>query len=409
MSWLTVRNTGAVAACGAVLLAAAPALATAPAGSNPRVAAVVAAAKWQAGELVEGGIPGFVGSDWGLTIDTILALSATRADPVALTAATDAVAANVRAYNSNEAWGEPGSRIAGATAKILVAAIAAHRDPTAFGGFDLRQETLDLIAGADAGADEGRVRDRKTSSDNSNAFGQSLAVLGLARSGGVPGPAVDFLIRQQCPSGGFRLFPDRLGSSGPTCQDGPATVLDPDSTGMAVQALLAAAAEDGTPGAAEAARKGADWLKSTQRGDGSFGGSGPTVASNTNSTGLAGQALHAAGHSAAGDKAAAWVLGHQITKANAGKADDEIGTIAYNAESFESARADGIADFQRDQWRRATPQALLVLADVPLGKLGRQPTDPEPTDPGPSGTESPTTAPTSPGPAGPGPSTPAPT
>ncbi|MYS82712.1 prenyltransferase/squalene oxidase repeat-containing protein [Embleya scabrispora] len=373
----TVAPTCAVAVCGAVLVAVAPVLPASADAANPYAAAGAAAAEWQAGELVAGGIPGFAGPDWGLTIDTMMALAATRSQPTALGAAADAVAANVRKYTSAEEWGLPGSRIAGATAKVLFAAVVADRDPTGFGGLDMRAETLDLIAGADAGDDAGRIRDKLTGSpDSGNAFGQSLAVLGLARSGGVPQSAVDFLIKQQCPSGGFRLYPGQLGSTGATCQDTPTTVLDPDSTGMAVQALLAAATESKSVGAAAAARKGADWLKSKQRADGSFGGSGPTVASNTNSTGLAGQALHAAGYPAESDRAAAWVLEHQITKDNAGAADREIGTIAYNAEALTSARAEGIPEFQRDQWRRATPQALLVLADVPLGDLGKAPTGP---------------------------------
>ncbi|MEU0937724.1 prenyltransferase/squalene oxidase repeat-containing protein [Embleya sp. NPDC005971] len=388
----TVAPACAVAVCGAVLVAVAPVLSASADVANPHAEAAAAAAKWQAGELVAGGIPGFAGSDWGLTIDTMMALAATRSEPTALGAAADAVAANVRRYNSAEEWGLPGSRIAGATAKVLFAAVVADRDPTRFGGLDMRAETLDLIAGADAGEDAGRIRDKLTGSpDSGNTFGQSLAVLGLARSGGVPQSAVDFLIAQQCPSGGFRLYPGRLGSTGATCQDTPTTVLDPDSTGMAVQALLSAAAESHSVGAASAARKGADWLKSRQREDGSFGGSGPTAASNSNSTGLAGQALHAAGYAVESDRAAAWVLGHQITKDNAGAADKEIGSIAYNAESLASARADGIPEFQRDQWRRATPQALLALADVPLGDLGKAP--PRPT--GTTGTSSTATATTS--------------
>ncbi|MGW9214544.1 prenyltransferase/squalene oxidase repeat-containing protein [Embleya sp. NPDC055664] len=377
MSWLTVRKTGAVAVCGAILVAASPVFSASADAANPYAAQAAAAAKWQAGELVDGGIPGFSGSDWGLTIDTVMALAATRSEPAALKAATDAVAANIRKYNSAEEWGMPGSRIAGATAKVLFASVVAGRNPAAFGGLDMRAETLDLVAGPDAGDDVGRVRDKLTGSpDSGNAFGQSLAVLGLARSGGVPQSAVDFLIKQQCPSGGFRLFPGQLGSTGPVCQDTPTTVLDPDSTGMAVQALLSAAAENGSTGAAAAAKKGADWLKSRQRADGSFGGSGPTAASNTNSTGLAGQALHAAGYSAEADKAAAWVAKHQITTDDAGAATKDVGTIAYNEEALTSARAEGIPDFQRDQWRRATPQALLVLAGVPLGDLGKAPTEP---------------------------------
>ncbi|MET1075509.1 MAG: peptidase, partial [Umezawaea sp.] len=159
------------------------------------------AASWLAGDLVDGALPGFAGPDWGLTIDGLFALSATRADQNALADVTKAVAAHVRSYNSYDDFGEPGVRIAGATAKLLVAAVATGSDPTDFGGFDLRQETLDLVS--TEGDNAGRVRDKGVAADTSNTFAQSLAVVGLARTGGVPEDVVDFLVRQQCEAGGF--------------------------------------------------------------------------------------------------------------------------------------------------------------------------------------------------------------
>ncbi|MGW1543024.1 hypothetical protein ACWCPM_22755 [Streptomyces sp. NPDC002309] len=350
--------------------------------AEPRPDTALAAARWQAGELDNGAIPGFSPGmyDWGLTIDTLVALKATGADDKAADEAVAQLKLHVREYNSYDAWGEPGQRVAGATAKLLYAAVVAGEDPAKFGEYDLRQETLDLIAGPQAGLEEGRVKDKVLGGgDTSNTFAQSLAVLGLARSGDVPQSTVDFLIDQQCASGGFRLYPYAFGS-GPVTGDcdaeGPGAVLDPDSTAMAVQALLAAA-EDGAEGAAAAARKGGDWLAGIQRDDGALIGSGPTAFPNANSTGLGGQALAATGHQAAADKAAAWIEAHQITSSNAGAATAEIGALAYNDESLTAARSDGIPEFQRDQWRRSTPQALLALAQIPLGEIGL-------TDPGPS-------------------------
>ena len=350
-----------------------------------------AAGTWLAGELVDGGLPGFVGTDWGLTLDALFALQATGADPAASRAVTSATAAHVTSYSTWDDWGVAGVRIAGATAKLLVAAVSTGSDPRAYGGHDLRTETLELVA--TDGVHRGRVRDRYPAEsggvDASNTFAQSFAVIGLARSGGVPQDVVDFLIRQQCAAGGFRLSPDTFGTPSATCDESTNAVLDPDSTSMAVQALLTAA-EAGAAGAAGAAAKGADWLVKVQRADGSFGGSGPTEASNTNSTGLAGQALAAAGRREAADRAAAYVVAHQLTIANAGKATGETGAIAYNTEGLTTAQSSGVADNQRDQWRRATAQALLALAQVPFGKLGG-----DGSGPGPSG--SPTASPTATG------------
>jgi hypothetical protein len=205
--------------------------------------------------------------------------------------------------------------------------------------------------------------------DNSNTFGQSLAVIGLSGStGGVPQVAVDFLIEQQCAAGGFRLSPDMFGTPSAACDDSPDAVLDPDSTAMAVQALLAAD-QAGASGAAAAAAKGVAWLRSVQHDDGSVGGSGPTAAPNTNSTGLAGEALAAGGDQAAADKAADWVAAHELTAGNAGAAGDSVGAIAYNDDSLADAQANGITSMSADQWRRATAQAVLALAQVPLYAL----------------------------------------
>src|SRR5699024_7280600 len=171
----------------------------------------------------------------------------------------------------------------------------------------------------------------------------------------------------------------------PTCDEAESPVLDPDSTGMAVQALLAAG-EEGIEGATEAAELGADWLEEIQREDGSFGGSGPTVGSNTNSTGLAAQALAATGRQEAADVAAEWILDHQVTSSS-GAASDEAGAIAYNTDARDTAISDGIPDMQKDQWRRATAQALLGLAQVPLGTIGiteGTPTHPPPDPPPPT-------------------------
>lgn len=388
--------TGLGAAAATTLAAVAAAPLTVVAAPDPdHAAAARAAASWLADEFTDGVLPGPINpEDWGLTIDGLLALAATGVDPSTRQAATAQVAANVRAYNSYDHWGIEGFTDGGATAKLLYAASASSADPTDFGGYDLRAETLSLIAGADIDHQRGRITSAttpQTGADPSNTFDQSFAVLGLTRSGGVPQDAVDFLIRQQCAAGGFRLYPDTADGPSPSCDDQPDATLDVDSTAMAVQALLSAA-EDGATSAADAAAAGADWLVSQQHTDGSFGGSGPTTGKNSNSTGLAGQALAAAGRDPAATEAAVALAALQLTAASGGAAAAEAGAIAYNADGLAAAVADGLGDNSRDQWRRATAQALLGLAQVPLGRIGL---DPPPTgQPTPTGTASPTGSPT---------------
>ncbi|SCF18978.1 Prenyltransferase-like [Micromonospora haikouensis] len=384
--------TGLGAIVATTVVTAAVPLAGVAAPAPADAAAARDATSWLAGEFTDGTLPGpFGGQDWGLTIDGIIAMSATGGSVPTRQAATGQVAAHVRSYNSYDDWGIEGFTDGGATAKLLYVASAAGADPTDFGGYDLRAVTLSLVAGADAGHQRGRITSRTTADsgpDASNTFDQSFAVLGLARSGDLPQDTVDFLVRQQCAAGGFRLYPDTADGPSPSCDEQPGATLDVDSTAMAVQALLAAA-DSGATDATDAARRGADWLVGQQHADGSFGGSGPTTGANSNSTGLAGQALAAAGRDSQAAQAAHALTGLQLTATNGGAAAGDAGAIAYHAESFTGAVTAGITDTDRDQWRRATAQALLGLAQVPLGRIGLDlpPTSPTPT---PTGTATPT-------------------
>jgi LPXTG-motif cell wall-anchored protein len=380
---LTVTVATAIAA-GLITVASVPALAT------PQPAfrdAGRAAAAWLAGQLVDGALPGFVGADWGLTIDALLALQSTGTEPAAVAAITAAVAANGDAFTTFRT--DQGDYVdGGSTAKVLVASVASGNDPRSFGGHDWRQRTLDLIHDADQGAKAGWLYDKSpTATEGENLFGQSLAVIGLARSGGVPQPVVDFLIKQQCPGGGFRLYP---GAGGTACAEDPTDkqIMDVDATAVAMQALIAAA-EAGATGTAEPLADATAWLLSVQADTGSFSGSAVTAYPNTNSTGLAGQALAAVGEHAAAAKAAAFVAAQQLTASNAGKAAAHVGAIAYTPDALQVAAANGIGDFELDQWRRATSQAILGLTQVPLGRIGTD--DPGPA---PSPTASATTTPT---------------
>ncbi|WP_433221408.1 cell wall anchor protein [Dactylosporangium sp. CS-047395] len=353
---VTAALTAALAAAAGAF--AAPAPAEQSAGRD--------AATWLATQLEDGVLTNFGMPDIGLTIDALLALHATGAAPAAADHVADQITANAATFSYYEIdYDNDGDldRIvdAGSTAKLLLAAEVAGRDPKQFGGLDLDAQTRALIA--TSGPHHGRVRDTTPEvygGDASNTFDQSLAILGLTRSGGVPDDVVAYLIRQQCPAGGFRLNPDPAGTA---CTSD--AVPDVDSTAIAVQALVAA---DAAPGAAAAAAKGVAWLQARQADDGSFVNGpqqpDPNLPSmpNSNSTGLAGEALAAAGQHAAADKASAWVAHLQLTTG------PDKGALAYSTAAFATGAID---DMTRDQWRRATAQALLALAQVPLGEIGK--------------------------------------
>lgn len=350
-----------------------------------------AAGAWLAHELTDDGYlsTDFGTPDWGLTIDALMALKAGGADDAAAAKITGTLKARADEYFTLDLWGDKGQRIAGAAAKVAYAAVITGEDPAKYGRFDIEGELRGLMR--TNGLENGRFRDKLTSAkdEGGNAFDQSLAVLALSRTAkGVPRAAVDFLIDQQCAAGGFRLYPFHGGPDVVDDCDGQGdAVLDPDSTSMAVQALLAAGGTE----AKAAAAKGAAWLKAQQKPDGSFTGSGSTAGtSNSNSTGLAGQALLATGDAGASAKAGAWLRELQLTAANGGAAKADAGAIAYSAETFTDAVANGLP-MSRDQFRRASAQAVLGLAGVSLGELGEG-SGPGPQPSGSTGSASPSTS-----------------
>jgi len=305
--------------------------------------------------------------DYGLTLDAILALDAAGAGQTEATAALTYVANHIGEY-LGFAWG-PNELYAGSTAKTLLAAVAQGADPRAVGG-------VDLIASLESREQaNGRFTDRTDfGTDYSNMIGQSLAVLALDRAGEpVSAAASQFIRTWQCDDGGFAL------SFTAPCSS------DPDATAYAVQALIAIG---GT--SESAAQEGLDYLAGRQQADGGIGGAGPTAATNSNSTGLAGQAFVAGGRTAQARAAQDYIRSLQFG------CDAPValrGAIAYNAEAKAAANAPG------DQERRATAQAVLALAQTPLyavSATGADATAPDlacsvaPTTPTPSTTTTPT-------------------
>lgn len=302
----------------------------ASADEAPDDAATSAVAWLESKSLQDGLVP--TSADWGdvsITLDAVLAA-----------AATDSVGAA-------ETWlgavgphlGERISIDVGLLGKALVAADAVGVDGTDVEGINLRQQALDSLGkgGAPgwAGIDE--------APEGANAFGQSLIILGLARTGEVPPAAVDFLVAQQCADGGFPMF----FGQGDGCGD---AVSDPDGTALVVMALRSAAA-DCVQGADAPLETAVEWLVSQQQGNGSFLGAPPwTAIQNTNSTGVIAGAL-ARFDPAAAQRASEWVAGMQLA---AGAT--EAGAISYD----EASRT---ADPAMATWQniRSTPQAVLAL------------------------------------------------
>lgn len=353
-----------------------------------------AAFAWLSAEITagDGTLPAPTGGgvDWGLTADAALSYAvAGRGGDAAAVAATDAA---LDAVGPATTWDDiPGDlggvRLAGPTAKLALLAATQGRsltDPAAAGGVALEPELRSLIVAS--GEQAGRVADRNPHApDNSNTFGQAYAILALSHTAeGTPDAVVDFLLAQQCPAGGVRLFV----TGGPSCTDD--TQADADATALALQALGTVERTDRVTTTLSTA---AGWLLGRQLPDGSFGGDGPTAAPNANTTALAAQALRSLGQSEAAERAAAWITGLALTPdAVAGTpAAGDVGAVAYRPQARTAALANGIAPGARDQWRRATSQAVLALGTPAFGV----PVDAAPVTPSslPTTTAVPTTPP----------------
>ena len=342
------------------MLAAGLLLGAPPAAATPEGQAAKAS-KWIGSQIHDGRIHNnqFDFDDWGLTLDAYLALVATGNRPSKAERVINTVSRNAGAYVRFE-----GDYFAGPVAKTLLARRVAGLDATVrIGGatVNLRQQLRSMVGRSGRVSDEG-------ASDFSSTLTQSLAVLAFARSGTAPPIVVDYLLRQRCPKGFFResLGKGRCGAAGS----------DPyvDSTAFALQALVAVRA-DGADLPHGAARETAGWLVSVQNGDGSWSAPGTAADTNSNTTGLAAQALAAvrptADSGAAIDAAAGFVGRLQITarRADGGPATTDIGAIARTAADLDTALEDGITRNTRDLFRRATTQAQFGLVPTPLGGL----------------------------------------
>ena len=117
----------------------------------------------------------------------------------------------------------------------------------------------------------------------------------------------------------------------------------------------------------DALAKAGTWLAGRQRGSGAFRGGASTAVVNSNSTSLAGYALGLLKNRDAALKAAVWVRKLQpVDKFKCRTAlTKDTGAVAYRGEAVSTAKTAGITAAARDEWRRATSQAVLGLQFAP--------------------------------------------
>lgn len=276
--------------------------------------------------------PGTSYVDYGTTADAVLSMDAAGVAQAAATRATAYLAAHAKDYAAAKPTYYPGS-----SAKLLLVALAQHRNVHDFGGVDLVRAIADSEGAG--GAEAGEYQQNPGFSGDSYLVSQALPVLALALTPNAPGQpttaAVSFLAHQQCANGSF---PSKIRTD-PTkrCADH-----DVDSTGYAVQALLAA-------GDKTAAGRALRWLRAARNDNGGFG----APRSNANSTALAVQAL-LAGHRKA-TSGIRWLRHHQV---RCGGKPSHRGAVTFQKTYDDSAL-------------RATAQAAAALAAKPLAWIDR--------------------------------------
>ncbi len=314
---------------------------------------------------------GSSGPDLSLTLDTGLALRSVPGHESGVAAINAAFKPRVDEYvgdGTNESY-------AGPLGKAAAFARAAGENPVDYGGKNLvarlEQRTADVPADPStepqAAAFAGRIFDKSESGNFANVVGQSFAVreLTLARSAEAAA-ARDFLLKQQCASGYFRLNFDKANVPNQSCTEGtPGSEADPDATALAMINLIES--HDRSAAVRSALDKASAWLVDRQRNSGAIRSSGDRAQINTNTTAVGGYALGLMRQSDAAQKAALWVRKNQpVDKYKCRTAlTSDTGVVAYRKDRIKGASTTGIPAEARDEWRRATAQAILGLQFAP--------------------------------------------
>ncbi|MEF3273981.1 MAG: terpene cyclase/mutase family protein [Chloroflexus sp.] len=231
-----------------------------------QTSAVESALKWVITQQQADG--SFAGFGPGDTADAIVAFVAAGQQPP--DSAINYLAGQAATY---------GTSSAGATAKLILAAVAANRDPLNFGGVNLARQL-------------GSTYNPTTGQYGADVYGHALALLAIKSLGAQPpAAAIERLITLQLRDGGWSF-------------DGAAaTGSDTNTTALAVMALT------GSARAADALAAARTYLRGQQNPDGGFPYSQTSAfgnASDANSTAAVTQAIIALGED---PNSAAWKQG----------------------------------------------------------------------------------------------------
>ena len=280
----------ALLSAAAVTSFAVPAGAASVQPQIPQFAVAQAAAAWIAGQQAANGSIGGSLSD---TVDAILALAASHADPAVAQAALTYVESNANSYISHDNADGPSE-----LAALILDAHAMGVDPTNFGGTNLVTRLLatEQTSGPDAGlfGTEQQLTDFFVGTYDQGLVFTALRAVGLTANAA----AIGWLTAQQCASGGW-VFPDQANGGG--CAYDPSSFTGPDNqtTSLAVQGLAAQGAL--TPGIETSALS---FFTTGQDADGGWSFYPNSVAqpqqTDSQSTGLVIQALLALGLSPTG-------------------------------------------------------------------------------------------------------------
>ena len=331
----------------------------APAGAAPAPGRANQGTTWLSDQLVDGLLyTRYQGTDYpnhGTTLDAALAFEA-------LGTRDGALASVLAVYDADpDQYVAPfGSTSAGGLGKLLTAVQQSGTDAADFAQGHLLQRLANTVS---TGSDAGWAHDGGAT-DYSNTVTQSFAVRALALGGAAEArSAARFLLKQQCAEGYFRTY---MVSEDNTCDGGTAAQsgASVDATAYAVLALKQVRHSE-VPQVqnrvTHALRAAKSWLVGEQAAGGAFSDGG---VKNTNSTGLAAQALSLLRKDGRAERSARWVLKHKVTgkvvkASKLTKADR--GAIAYTFSDLRRAEKHGISNPTRFYWQSATAQAVPAL------------------------------------------------
>ncbi len=363
-SWLSVRS-GRLLISALTFVLTCGLLGISPAQAAPTPKPAVASGKWLSRQLTDGIVVNNVYSapDYGLTLDVGLAQAAL-GNATVVRQIRAAVRPRVDSYTTGFDWGA-GDIYAGPTAKLATFVQVANGDPRAFGKVNLIKRLAKRVSAT--APIKGRLRDKSAYGDYANTIGQSYAARALHQAGHRKAKsATNFLLKQQCPGGFFRLdFTPDVTSSAQGCNPDDRAGSAPDTDATALAVINLSAIDRPSAKVSRSIKRATRWLMRKQALDGSFGGGVNTEAANANSTGVSGWALGIVGRCTAARDAARWLRALQVRGTTEPFIVGARGAVAYDAAGLAAAQAAGsLAVEVQDQWRRATAQAAPALMNL---------------------------------------------